>query len=213
MPGNSLRGITHHIVGGNFLIDALLRSEGGLPKGLGAADIVVFQGGTDIDPKLYGQDRHPRCDDPDVKRDRMEYALFHHLDPKQWKVGICRGAQFLNVVNGGKLWQHIEGHRGQHVVTYVGETNLQRAYNVSSTHHQMMIPPDAGEVWGFARESNAREFPDGKIISLTQDRLFDPEIIFFKKTQCLSFQPHPEYSEPKQTKELFFRCLTRMIEA
>lgn len=215
MPGNTLRGITYHIVGGNHLIDQLLRSEDGKPKGLGAADIVVFQGGADLDPKLYGQSRHPRCDDPDTKRDRMEFALYYNLDPKQYKIGICRGAQFLNVINGGKLWQHIEGHRQSHVVQYVSETKLQRAYTVSSTHHQMMIPPvnGSGEIWGFAHEATGREFPDGTRLRLIENAIPDPEIIFFKKTQCLAFQPHPEYVIPKQTRDLFFRCITRMIEA
>lgn len=215
MPGNTLRGITYHIVGGNFLIDQLFRSEDGKPKGLGAADIVIFQGGTDLDPKLYGRPAHPRTDSPDIKRDRMELALYRELDPKQYKIGICRGAQFLNVVNGGSLWQHVEGHRQQHILTYVSETNLQRAYNVSSTHHQMMIVPTNHdcEVWGYARESKTREFPNEKVVKVSQDRLYDPEIVFFKKTLCLAFQPHPEYYEPKQTKEVFFRCITRMIEA
>lgn len=214
MPGNAFRGITFHVVGGNLVIERLFLSEGGKARGLTGADIIVFQGGTDIDPRMYNEDRHPRTDDPDTRRDRMEYALYHNLDSKQYKIGICRGAQFLNICNGGRLWQHIEGHRAQHAVIYVTEDNIERVYNVSSTHHQMMIPSIREEkfIWSWACESDERQYPNGRTIRLPAEHWRDPEVIYYPRSSSLCFQPHPEYDMPKQTKELFLRCVNRMIE-
>lgn len=214
MPGNSLRGLTFHVVGGNALIQQLFSSEGARQRGLEHSDIIVFQGGTDVGPNLYHAIPHHLTDKPDTRRDRMEQALYHELDKRQFRVGICRGAQFLNVMNGGRLWQHVENHTTAHEVRYVTETDLERAYMVSSTHHQMMMPkfPEA-VVWAWAKETNTREFPDGKKIELSPQVWKDYEVIHYPKSNSLCFQPHPEYNTPKQTRELFLRCMLRMIES
>lgn len=50
-------------------------------------------------------------------------------------LGICRGAQFLHVMNGGSLWQHLSNHTAPHGVIDVETGEI---FAVSSTHHQAM---------------------------------------------------------------------------
>src|SRR5438309_1359385 len=60
--------------------------------------------------------------------------------------GICRGSQFLNVMAGGRLCQHLDGHGSWHDM----ETSDGRSFEVSSTHHQMMLPPEGAKVIGWS---------------------------------------------------------------
>jgi hypothetical protein len=215
LPGNRFRGLSYHVLGGNALINSLFDREGARRTGMDNADMIVFQGGTDVDPKLYGDDRHPKTDEPDEVRDRMETALFRSMETSkfQWKIGICRGAQFLNVMNGGKLWQDIPGHRYSHELRYINEADLQRTYLVSSTHHQMMIPhlPD-GIIWAYANQAEYREHAKGGRLELGKNHWRDAEIVYYPKTKSLCFQPHPEYLVPADTRELFVRCINRAVE-
>lgn len=54
------------------------------------ADIVMFTGGEDVDPSLYG---HPKDDSTysNLARDKEEEAYFKQIKPNQLAVGICRG--------------------------------------------------------------------------------------------------------------------------
>jgi GMP synthase-like glutamine amidotransferase len=212
MPGNALRGLTHHIVGGQRTLDAMLRHEGARPTGLDKADLIIFMGGADISSTLYGEPPHHRAQPPNLERDRMEIALYK-ATPKQFRIGICRGAQLLHVLNGGKLWQHVEGHGQIHPIQYHLETGLIRAYQVSSTHHQMMrLPADAGQVWAWGNQTTSRELPNGGSFLVGTDHWTDPEIIAYPKTATLCFQPHPEHFQPRDTRTLFYRCINRLIE-
>ncbi len=77
-------------------------------------DGVVITGGKDIDPMRYGQVPHPSTDQPGPDRDAWEFALLGAaLNRKLPVLGICRGAQVLNVALGGTLHQHLPEVVGQ----------------------------------------------------------------------------------------------------
>ncbi|BCP00889.1 gamma-glutamyl-gamma-aminobutyrate hydrolase family protein [Mycobacterium intracellulare] len=77
---------------------------------------LVITGGYDLDPASYGQQPHPTTDEPRTDRDAWEFALLRAaLDRGLPVLGICRGAQVLNVALGGTLHQHLPdvlGHCG-----------------------------------------------------------------------------------------------------
>lgn len=211
MPGNALRGTTFFIIGGNRMLAAMMENQGSKPSGLAKADFLIFMGGTDIDSQLYGERRSTYAQLPNFERDKAECNLFLACKGA-FKIGICRGAQLLHVLNGGKLWQHVENHGNSHEVLYTNEFGLARAYNVSSTHHQMMrLPAKDGEIWATANQTRSRQLVTGTVFPVGDNHWCDPEIIYYKKTSSLCFQAHPEYLTPKETRELFFRCVTRMI--
>lgn len=75
---------------------------------LDGLDGLIITGGKDIDPSLYGQDAHPETDEPRPDRDRWESVLLvRALEREIPFLGICRGAQVLNVALGGTLHQHL----------------------------------------------------------------------------------------------------------
>ena len=77
-------------------------------KVLGEVDGVLLTGGGDIDPVLYGEDRHPTVEDAEPGRDEFEIDLARRAVAADLPLlAICRGAQVLNVAAGGTLVQDI----------------------------------------------------------------------------------------------------------
>ena len=71
-------------------------------------DGLVITGGCDVDPARYRQSRHSATDEPARDRDNWEFALLRAALIRRIPVlGICRGAQVLNVALGGTLHQHL----------------------------------------------------------------------------------------------------------
>jgi putative glutamine amidotransferase len=81
----------------------------GSGAGLEGLDGLVLSGGIDLNPKLYGEERHPLADEPLDARDELELRLLRGALEKDVPVlAICRGMQLFNVALGGTLQQHIE---------------------------------------------------------------------------------------------------------
>jgi putative glutamine amidotransferase len=75
---------------------------------LDGIDGLIITGGKDVDPARYGQDPHPTTDEPRLDRDAWEDALLRGAINRELPfLGICRGAQVLNVALGGTLIQHL----------------------------------------------------------------------------------------------------------
>src|SRR5215211_3670661 len=76
-------------------------------------DGVCLSGGPDLDPEAYGaRERHAELGPTEPSLDAFELALARAALARDMPVlGICRGAQALNVACGGTLHQHLPGHR------------------------------------------------------------------------------------------------------
>lgn len=180
-----------------------------LVQDVASADLVVFTGGADVSPHLYGAAPHRETQNQ-PKRDAMESLIFDDaIERKTPMVGICRGGQFLNVMSGGAMYQHVDKHCGVHEITDVltGEVVL-----VSSTHHQMMKPSQKAILVASSTLHGNREWFDNQIYKKdVSDE--DIEVVFYPETRCLCFQPHPEFMGDLYIgmKEYFKRCLERFI--
>lgn len=86
-------------------------------------DGLLLAGGEDIDPAWYGATPHPKLGQTDRLQDEVEFELARRAVVDQKPIlGICRGAQLLNVALGGTLYQdipselsHALDHRGSEV--------------------------------------------------------------------------------------------------
>ncbi len=115
LPAVYLDGVT--LAGG---IAALLPPQpvdaGIAGRVLDGIDGLVITGGADVDPAAYGHRPHPATDEPARDRDEWEFAVLAEALRRHMPVlGICRGAQVLNVALGGTLQQHLPdvlGHGG-----------------------------------------------------------------------------------------------------
>jgi len=75
---------------------------------LDSVDGLIITGGKDVDPSRYGQEAHPETDAPRPDRDAWEDELLRQaIDRRLPFLGICRGAQMLNIALGGTLHQHL----------------------------------------------------------------------------------------------------------
>ena len=113
-------------------------------------DGICLSGGPDLDPDNYGAgERHAELGPTEPGLDAFELALARAADTRGLPIlGICRGAQALNVARGGTLHQHLPGHRqtepatatthtvhvepGSRLATVAGAGRLR----VNSFHHQ-----------------------------------------------------------------------------
>ena len=75
---------------------------------LDGLDGLILTGGLDVQPELYGAERHPTTDPARPDRDAWELALLAGAQRRGMPVfGICRGLQLINVALGGTLHQHL----------------------------------------------------------------------------------------------------------
>src|SRR5919112_6107820 len=83
-------------------------SEEAIEETLDALDGLLFSGGSDLDPELYGAEAHPETNGVRPERDRAEIALLRAALERDMPVlAVCRGSQVLNVARGGDLVQHL----------------------------------------------------------------------------------------------------------
>ncbi|MBI2834739.1 MAG: gamma-glutamyl-gamma-aminobutyrate hydrolase family protein [Acidobacteria bacterium] len=171
-----------------------------LDRVLDEVDGLLLTGGADIDPALYGEDRHPAVEEVEPGRDHYEIALVNGAIDRDLPVlGICRGLQVLNVARGGSLIQDISSERPSdlkhsvrdakediaHTVSVTSRSRLAQALGrstetpigVNSRHHQAVgrLAPDL-VVSGVS--------PDGIVEAVER-----PASRF-----CLAVQWHPENS-------------------
>ena len=111
---------TSYIVLQEVYLQAVLQAGGTpvlIPVGLSEADLrqietlvdgIVFTGGGDIEPALYGGKDHPSVAGVDLDRDRVELSLARRAVERGIPfLAICRGMQVVNVALGGDLYMDI----------------------------------------------------------------------------------------------------------
>ena len=197
--GNNLQVATMFLKRPEYRLFSVTRDE--------KPDLVVWTGGADVNPKLYGEDVLQETFISDY-RDREDIAAW-----EQWgdipKVGICRGAQFLNVMSGGALWQDVTSHGRDHKILnllHVPEI-LEGSLMVTSTHHQMMIPGPKGEVIAIAME-NGQGLSKHYISGKARDKpRFDTEVMWYPESRSLCCQFHPEYKGLPGMEKYFFNLI------
>jgi len=167
-------------------------------------DGLCLAGGPDLDPLGYGAaDRHARLGPTDRVVDAAELALVHAAEERGLPLlGICRGAQAMNVARGGTLHQHLDDHRQTHPATEaahavdVAPGTLLAALTgggtvpVNSFHHQAV--DRLGEGLRIAATA-----PDG-----TVEAVEDPSRPFF-----LGVQWHAEGMVERQQQLALFAAL------
>ena len=191
--------------GGTPLILSPDGDEEDVERVVDALDGILFAGGADVDPHLYGQEHTKELTQTEPLRDAYEPVLYRKAYEADIPVlGICRGTQFLNVMHGGTLYQDIAtalpgSYEHDMLAPYdvpshgllVYEDNPLRDIlgtsqcSVNSAHHQALC--EVGE----GLEVTARS-TDGII-----EGIWDPS-----RRWMLGVQWHPEFVYANDEKEL-----------
>jgi gamma-glutamyl-gamma-aminobutyrate hydrolase PuuD len=155
--------------------------------------LIHFTGGEDVDPSFYGETSPDRVCWSNIARDNFERKIYELAMANRVKCfGICRGAQFLNVMLGGKMVHHMSGHGGQnHTIQLSTDMVLPNTAIVTSTHHQMMIPSVTTKLIAWSTEKRSTVYIGDK------DRPMEwpgPEVegIYSTAMDVLGMQWHPE---------------------
>lgn len=164
-------------------------------------DALVLMGGSDVCPATYGEATLSPAWNGDRIRDDYEIALLRAFVAIGKPVlGLCRGAQVINVAQGGTLYQDIPTqlpgalrHRMQalyekncHATSLVADSGLARLYpgarlvKTNSVHHQ------AVKALGRALVVEAWSEPDRVVEAI---RWTGPSYLF-------GVQWHPEFHPP-----------------
>ena len=206
---------TVHIVGGFPSYISLFEEQGwSVVDSIEDADLVQFCGGEDVWPGRYKEQKHENTNF-NLQRDRYEKAMFDlALEFDCAIAGICRGAQFVHVMNGGTLYQHVDNHalRNGHYCT-LEEEHRDLSPNrllCSSTHHQMMREGE-GVVVLYAKQSTVKHGQTGALCA-EEHFVRDVEAVYHEKTRSFCYQPHPEYHMiGNPCRVLYFRLMKRLI--
>lgn len=157
---------------------------------LGALDGVLLQGGADISPLAYGeQPRKPEwAGDP--MRDRFEIELVQACVAIGKPVlGVCRGAQVINVALGGSLHQDIPAHRSDgydahaHEVRLEPGSGLAKLYGELGPRRVVSIHHQAIDRLGRDLQVEARSVGDGIVEAIRMNG----------KSYVCAVQWHPEF--------------------
>lgn len=175
-------------------------------------DAVVFTGGEDYDPAIFGEERHPALGKVNGFRDTSDIAYARAaIRMKKPILGICRGEQLLNIVFGGTLYQDLPAQMNvHHRQTEPGEVPTHEikvdrnsllyslmqseTLNVNTFHHQAVKAPGKGL----------------RVIAMSTDGVVEAFQSEGKRPKILAVQFHPEkLVEANKSWEAIFKWLVK----
>jgi len=165
-------------------------------------DGLLFSGGGDVDPYLFGQAAGIDLGEVNPRRDAFEIQLAQMaLSTGKPALGICRGCQILNIAAGGTIIQDIRSG-------YLHDQKAPREYPIhdilieSNSLLASIMQTGSIRVNSFHHQAVDKAGENLKISAYAQDGIAeaveDPERLFY-----LGVQWHPECMTDKNARRLF----------
>jgi len=215
---NYLNWFDENDLGNNFELVTLSFESNNIEDML-QCDGFILTGGVDVHPTFYeGTEQYPNM--PSIfqqNRDDFESKIYRHAKQLQLPVlGICRGQQLVNVLEGGRLIQDMGETKNQvhrkletdkkHAIEVDSSSLLYRisgvvSGEVNSAHHQCIDPSSLP----FTLKAVA--FSDDQTIEAIE--YSEPS----KKGFMLCVQWHPERMENKETNPLSINIKKAFLDA
>jgi len=166
----------------------------------------LIPGGNDIDPAYWGEELHPEAKLIDEARHLQERAIYRHIPTDLPVLGVCYGCQFINVVQGGSLKQHLPDELDH--ARDQGGTVQDYAIEPDSHLHGIVGTPRAeGQSW---HHQAVGRVGDGLRVSATNE---DGTIEALESTErpwLIGVQWHPERTPDAEDSRAIFK---RFVEA
>lgn len=141
--------------GGVPYIIPIVQNEDIIKQQAESIDALILSGGSDINPLLFGEEASEKLGSINQDRDIYDIKLLKFaMELGKPILGICRGEQVVNIVNGGTLYQDLSFHEGHsvkhcqvgspssaiHTVDIMKDSILYKIFGekalVNSFHHQ-----------------------------------------------------------------------------
>jgi len=107
-----------------------------IPLFLDQLDGILLTGGNDLDPARFNETRHAKAVAVDPAREQFEFALLDEIAKRRTPtLGICMGAQIMNVHRGGSLHQFLPELPRDHAIEHRRTAEL--------LPHMVRIMPDS----------------------------------------------------------------------
>lgn len=199
---------------------------------------ILYGGGEDISPALYSDYHDPLtyAQKSPSRRDRLERDIFLLGREKgAAHYGICRGAQMLCALSGGKLYQDVSNHNSDHNVKvspalaylayagdyfghdFVGENGL--VMQASSVHHQMvnvksLLEKNADTIPILTTESPLSDHYNYEASVLKPSEVkFDNEAFLIPSKRIFGIQGHPEFMAQKSMYVVFAKQMMSYVSS
>lgn len=209
---------TVHVVGGFPEYEIMFTRHGwAIVEDVEDADLVQFCGGADVWPGFYNSVINSKTRF-NLDRDKYERKIYELAVQNRCAIaGVCRGAQFVHVMNGGELYQHCDMHAvggGVHQATVIDPPELVEQFPeqiwVTSTHHQM-INDNVGEVIMAAWLSEHKEDGAGELTDPSA-YAWDVEAIYHPHSRSFCYQPHPEMvPQTHDCQKFYFKAIKHLL--
>ena len=200
---------TYFIVGGSRYGEPRVLANYGYEQvnTMEESDFVVFTGGADINPALYGEKPHHTVYF-NATRDTLEVAEYKRATGLgKALLGICRGAQLLNVMAGGSLYQDISHPSYHEIVTDDG-----RRFMSNSVHHQMLRVGVGSIIKAWAENLSPNHFyMSGDEEAFDVDVKKEPEVVIYPEHRMVLVQGHPEFGHTEPGLETFRQFVFNLL--
>jgi len=218
-PVIAITGPQRHAFGPRALVALAVRRYGGIPLQLRPRDPspvrdyhgVVVTGGHDIDPVLYASlpEVEPRHDS---ERDALESRVIDDaLERDLPLLGICRGAQLLNVRRGGNLFQELRSRRQQTSNRWTVLPLKTLSVTENSRLHAL-LRCNSCRINSLHNQAIDRTGSGLNVVGRDLDNIIqaieDPQHAFL-----LGVQWHPEFLLFMRSQRRLFRCLVAAARA
>lgn len=172
--------------------------------------LIVFTGGSDVTPELYGDTSPNSVCHCNSERDQMEKEVYNYGQQRGIKmVGICRGMQFLNVMTGGKLMHDISGHgHGDHRVM---TKDINEPFLTNSYHHQMCIPHKTTHLLAWSHTKLSQRYIGNEDEAINYG---GPEVeaIYMPWLKGIGVQWHPEADLDAESTDWFSHLVMDLLD-
>ena len=182
--------------GGIPVILPLTEAEADALEVFDRCDGLLLTGGHDISPALYRQPRSSRCGPTCRARDRMESALYARaLVEDRPVLGICRGIQLINVLQGGTLYQDLPTEFDSPVEHHMAPPYTNAAHRVRiqrETPLHALLQTERMGVNSYHHQAVKTLGADLEVMAVSEDGLVEA-VRHRGKPFVWGFQWHPEF--------------------
>jgi putative glutamine amidotransferase len=184
------------IAGGLPLMSPVSRDPSLLEDYFATLDGLLLPGGMDVDPVHYGEEPHKLLEEVDPVRDETElYLTKRALKEDMPILGICRGAQLMNVAAGGSLFQYIGSQSPNEVIRHFQDFAQEwPSHSVEVKPDTLLfriIPERKLRVNSYHHQAVRRVAPDFRVAATAPDGIVEA-IESTIHSFALGVQWHPE---------------------